>query len=51
MSATAVINWRLNRRFGKEIRESLEAKQSAPHGEVKSGELLEKEGRRKRGEQ
>lgn len=51
MGLTALINWKLNRRFGKEIRESLAVKQNAPLGEVKLGELLEKESKKKHGGQ
>ncbi|MBI2957066.1 MAG: DUF2238 domain-containing protein [Acidobacteria bacterium] len=47
MSVVAFINWKFNRRFGEEWRESLEIKGREPLGEVKLLDLMREEERNK----
>lgn len=49
MSVVAFINWRFNRRFGEEWRESLAIKGEEPLGEVKLREMLEEDDRHRQG--
>lgn len=48
MSLTAFVNWKLNRRFAKEIRKSLEVKQPKPLGEAKLRQIFRRLKRRKK---
>ena len=47
MSVVAFINWKFNRRFGEEWRESLAIKGEQPLGEVKLREMIEERERKK----
>jgi putative membrane protein len=39
MTVTAIVNWKYNKKFGKEISESFTVKEKEPLGEVKLHEL------------